>query len=452
MKAKRLLALLVAVMLLVLPAQAAGTPSAWAQAELVDASVLGLLAADEPDDLQQPVTAEKLAALTAAVGARLDGWGLEKDAGFVPIEGPEDATRAAVITALYNAIRAYELPEGIAEGENPVAALQALGAVRGYEDGRVQEERLCTAEEAIVMAARCVTALSDALGTGSHGWLWRAEKDGTVVYLLGTVHVDRDTIYPFGQQLRQALAQSDRLVLEVDFGDVEDMNAYAAMQSYSDGTTLADHVSPELYQRTVDTLAEQGIGEEVTSTVKPWAVAILLTALSANGADLETATQAVAMDMYVYEAALAAGKDIEQIEGYSYQGAMFDSLSPEYQEAYLAAALDSFDLVQSGQAVGTEEDPYDLWTSQWAAGDVEGFAQSYDKDAYIGTGDELMIKMFEERDANMGQYVRDILDSGEQGTTLVAVGAGHMIGETGIVQQLLDAGYSVTALSVAVQN
>ena len=450
MKAKRLFALIVAVMILVLPARAAGTPSPWATAELVDARALGLTAADEPDDLQAPVTEEKLASLTAVIDARLSGWGLEKDAGFTPADVPEGSSRGAVMAALYNAICAYALPDGVVEGGDAVEALQSLGVVRGYEDGRVQEDRACTAEEAIVMAARCVTALSDALGTGSNGWLWRAEKDGAVVYLLGTVHVDRENIYPFGPQLRKIMAESDRLVLEVDFGDVEGMNDYAAMQVYTDGTTLSDHISPELYERTVNVLGGQGITEEVVSAVKPWAAATLLTALTANDADLEAAVQAVAIDMYVYESALAAGKAIEQIEGYAYQGGIFDSLSPEYQEAYLAAALDSFELAQSGGAAEEPEDPYALWAAQFAAGDIDGFSQSYDKDAYIGTGDELMTKLFDERDDNMTAYVRQLLDSGEKATTLVAVGAGHMIGETGIVQQLLDAGYNVTSFSAAI--
>ena len=269
MKWKRLAALIVAVMLLALPAQAAGTPSSWAEAELVDAGVLGLLAASEQDDLQSPVSEEKLASLTAAIDARLRGWGLEKDAGFTPADAPEGSSRGAVMAALYNAACAYALPDGVAEGDDAVEALQSLGVVRGYEDGQVQEERACTTEEAVVMAARCITALSDALETGARGWLWRAERDGTVVYLLGTVHVDRDNIYPFGPQLRKIMEESDRLVLEVDFGDAEGMNAYAAMQVYADGTTLADHVSPELYERTVDVLGGQGITEDVVSAVKP---------------------------------------------------------------------------------------------------------------------------------------------------------------------------------------
>ena len=62
--------------------------------------------------------------------------------------------------------------------------------------------------------------------------------------------------------------------------------------------------------------------------------------------------------------------------------------------------------------------------------------------------DELNSKLFGERDDNMSAYVKNLLDAQDGTTSLVVVGAGHMIGETGIVQQLLDAGYTVAPVPV----
>ena len=44
------------------------------------------------------------------------------------------------------------------------------------------------------------------------------------------------------------------------------------MQVYSDGTTLKDHIDPELYQEVVDALAPLGMPEEQVAQYKPWSV------------------------------------------------------------------------------------------------------------------------------------------------------------------------------------
>ena len=45
----------------------------------------------------------------------------------------------------------------------------------------------------------------------------------------------------------------------------------------------------------------------------------------------------MAIDLYVNAKAVNAGIDIGAVETYAFQGQIFDTLSPEYQEQYLAA-------------------------------------------------------------------------------------------------------------------
>ena len=50
----------------------------------------------------------------------------------------------------------------------------------------------------------------------------------------------------------------------------------------------------------------------------------------------------------------------------------------------------------------------------------------------------LHYKLFDSRNNDMTRKVAAMLDSG--GTWFVVVGAGHLVGDTGIVQQLADSG------------
>ena len=59
------------------------------------------------------------------------------------------------------------------------------------------------------------------------------------------------------------------------------------------------------------------------------------------------------------------------------------------------------------------------------------------------TTDELNSKLFEGRDPNMIAWADRYLKQDGAHTGLMTVGAGHMIGKTGVVQGLKDLGYTV---------
>ena len=62
--------------------------------------------------------------------------------------------------------------------------------------------------------------------------------------------------------------------------------------------------------------------------------------------------------------------------------------------------------------------------------------------------DELNRKLFEGRDPNMVAWADRYLKQTGSHTGLLTVGAGHMVGGTGIVQGLKDLGYAVEAVPV----
>ncbi|MPN16800.1 hypothetical protein SDC9_164147 [bioreactor metagenome] len=89
----------------------------------------------------------------------------------------------------------------------------------------------------------------------------------------------------------------------------------------------------------------------------------------------------------------------------------------------------------------------------WKSRDIASFSASYDKDAYLSSSDELVAQLYNKRDPVMIQFAADLLSgktgagSGEHQTVILVVGAGHMIGETGIVQGLRGLGYTVEEVS-----
>ena len=443
---KKALAGLLSAALLALPTLAAEPQqlSPWAVSELADSYALGLVDDSYTTYIQSPVTMEQLESMTKVVADKLAVLELDQrtadTAGLVV-----DTTRGGVMNALYQEAAAYDLP-GVEEG--PEAFLTGLGVVQG-DGASLAAERTCTYQEAMVMTNRLILAIYDGQDAGSKGLLWKATNGDNTLYLLGTIHLDRDNVYPLHKSLRDAIQASEEVIFELDLNDQEGIALLQSLQTYQDGTTLADHISPELYQRVQAAATALGMAPNGLDAYKPWALASTLSTLSMQ--DDTTGSNAMAIDLYVNAAAVNAGKAIGAVETYAFQGGIFDGLSPEYQESYLDSALAGFESTLSGAATSPEigealqaqEEILSAMFAAWKDRDPEAFSKVYDKAAIINSTDELNSKLFTERDPGMIEAAAGYLETEGSHTYFMAVGAGHMVDPGGIVSGLRELGYTV---------
>ncbi len=101
-------------------------------------------------------------------------------------------------------------------------------------------------------------------------------KEGQQMWLLGSIHVgDARTDY-LPQEIYDALDSSDALAVEFDVQEYEqddlpedEMAQLAQMYIYLDGTTVKDHISPELYGKTVKLLKASGGYSSTLLMMKP---------------------------------------------------------------------------------------------------------------------------------------------------------------------------------------
>ena len=452
---KKLLTLLLALGLLgsTVPVLAAEEPQAepipaWAYGEVADIYAMGLAGDEIYTDHSKPVTQEQLDKMTQVAADKLALLGVEQrsNAGSFVL----DTTRGGVLNALYMEALPYAFA-GVDAG--PVEFLSSLGVVHG-DGADLALDRPCTLLEAACFADRMILALYDQQNAGSLGLLWKAEGNGNTLYLLGSIHTDRGNLYPFHKQLRDIITGVELAAFELDFNSQEGIDEFTAMQVYSDGTTLKDHIDPELYQEVVKALTSLGTPEEQVAQFKPWALANTFTALSML--DETSSDNAMALDLYVSAKASNLGTQVEGIETYAFQGKIFDDLSDEYQENYLAMTLSMYLGMDAAEGLSEEEkaeyeaalkeqdEAVDRWMEQWKTRDTEAFANDYPKDVIqSNTTDELNSKLFEGRDPNMIAWADRYLKQDGAHTGLMTVGAGHMIGKTGVVQGLKDLGYTV---------
>lgn len=422
-------------------------PDLWAYEYFADGYALGLVDDNMGQYIQSPVTQAQLDAVKALVANKLALLGMEQraaeDAPLVT-----DLTRGGVLNALYQCCADYAM-EGVEAG--PIPFLQGLGVVRGVPGGDLALGYPCTYQEAMTFAVRLIWAAYDANNAGSRGLLWKAEGNGNTLYLLGTIHVDRDNVYPFHGSLRAALASSRAVFLELDMNDQAGMAEFAAMQMYSDGTTLKDHISAELYAQTVGMFAMLGLSEGQVALYKPWALANTLSTLLTQD---ESTASAMAIDSYVNAFAVNSFKPVGGVETYALQGGIFDTLSAEYQEEYLASNVAILRAALTGQGTGGEDAEaaaaaeeqqrmLDAMMDAWKSGDAAAFETAYGKGTVLESDDELSARLFTDRDPNMIAAAARLLETEGENIFFLAVGAGHMVDPGGIVSGLRALGYTV---------
>ncbi|URN95546.1 MAG: TraB/GumN family protein [Candidatus Pristimantibacillus lignocellulolyticus] len=275
----------------------------------------------------------------------------------------------------------------------------------------------------------------------SKGYIWKVEKDGVEVHLLGSIHMGDEKMYPLRDEIEQAFDNSDHLVVEVNIAEGPDEKTAAeiqAMQVYSDGTTLKDHVSAETYARLQSFLVELDLPTNSYDTFKPWAIYLDM----ANYVSLSSGYQGgLGIDMYYLSRAQLANKPILELESYKSQLNIFDSYSKELQEQQVNEVLDGiFGITETTAETDTS---LDALANLWIQGDDAGLEELV---ASVEESPELYEKLLTNRHTGMLEKIEGYLGNEKKESYFVVVGYLHMLGKDGLITQLKEKGYTVTRI------
>lgn len=269
-------------------------------------------------------------------------------------------------------------------------------------------------------------------------WEVRAKEGNGKLYLLGSIHVGNDDFYPLNDVIERAYNNSDVLAVECDISTMlQSPNLSELMEKmmYTDGTTLKDHISPELYTQTYTAMKKYGLNLELFETMKPFALSSTI-----QGFQLEEWGYASdsGIDMYFLKKAHKEGKKIIEIESLEYQYDLLSGFSDEIQELMLKTTLED---EQYGKEV------IDELIAVWVSGDAAAMEALLNEEDDSLSDEEKVIyaeynkALLDDRNMGMVQRAEEYLAEGQ--TTFFVVGSAHLVGETGLVKQLKDKGYRV---------
>ena len=264
-------------------------------------------------------------------------------------------------------------------------------------------------------------------------FLWKVTGGNGVVFLFGTVHVGKKDLYPLASVIEDSFKQSDILVEEID--PANSLESLRLAQDiikggmYPAGDSIANHLTEETRARLTEYAKAGQLGADYTRA-KPWLLSLMIIQhqLKEMGFD-----PSKGLDQHFMQEARDTHKAIEALETADSQLRMFSSFSDELQDQLLLTTL--LDASEATEIV-------DRTLEAWSSGNTEAMDELINRDVRDHPVlQPLMETMFYERNDAMARKIEKFLETGK--TYFVAVGAGHLVGERGIVNQLRRKDYTV---------
>ncbi len=260
------------------------------------------------------------------------------------------------------------------------------------------------------------------------GLLWKIEAGGLQPsYLFGTIHSDDPRVTKLPKAVKQAFDRSGSFTMEL-IADGAGIVAMAEAMFFNDGRTLESVLGKTLYAETRAALLEQGLPTRGIEKKKPWAIIMTLsTPRPRSGLFLDLALQVKATFQE---------KPTYGLESMQEQIAVFDGMPIPDQIKLLKEMLRIHRQVK---------EQLEELVQAYLARDLARLMKIVhkfkpDDDRVYRT---MMDRLLTKRNKIMAERMKTRL---QEGNAFVAIGAGHLPGEQGVLHLLELSGYRVTAV------
>ncbi|MBM7095020.1 MULTISPECIES: TraB/GumN family protein [Alteribacter] len=269
----------------------------------------------------------------------------------------------------------------------------------------------------------------------SRGIFYEVTHGEKTVYLLGSIHIGSEELYPLNDEIEEAFESSSAAAFEIDFNELSDermMELATEAGMLGPGEELQDYITEEEFKRLAFLLRPFGVSSDDLSQFKPWYVQEFLLSIVSMTAGY---SPELGIDMHFLERASDDGKEIIGLETAESQLAVQETLTLDTQGEMLSETLEEYD------ELGDEL--LELM-AMWRLGDHESLTElRYAEDDAPEDYQEYIRMLTDDRDRAMTDKISEFLESGEHDTYFVVVGAIHLLGENSITDLLEQRGYDV---------
>lgn len=280
-----------------------------------------------------------------------------------------------------------------------------------------------------------------ALHPYAEGNIYRATKADSTVTVVGTLHLPDPRHAATVEALRPVVESADLLILEASSEAQAGIQMMTAtnpeMFFLTEGPTLIDLLSEEEWASLNDQLGAYGIPGFMAAKFQPWFLGMTLAVPPCALGDIQQGKKG--LDMLIEAVAKDANVPIAELDD-----------------------IDALMALLSGDPLDEQIEGLRMWLSMKVEGDaemttmVERYFQGKAREAVeysrlmleeknipVELFDEMIEELLEKRNAAWEPKIIDLVEGKD---TVIAVGAGHLSGESGVLKALERAGYTITRL------
>lgn len=279
----------------------------------------------------------------------------------------------------------------------------------------------------------------------AEGLIWTATKDSAAITVVGTMHIYDARLKDLRTKLAKTITGADLVMLEATPEEEAKLQNLITTDPgrlfIVDGPTLPELVDEETWQLIASAASERGIPSFMAAKMQPWYLSLTLAVPSCAMSDMMQGVRG--LDHMIMQDAEAAGVPMQAVEPYTtlfdlFEEDSFDEqidmlrasmLVPDLQEQMFVAMLDRYFAEDIGR----------LWEmSRIAMSDVPDL-DPVEANAMF---DEMEDALLKTRNRNWIPVITEASETHDN--ILLAVGAGHLIGNEGVLRLLENEGWTIT--------
>ncbi|WP_170400582.1 TraB/GumN family protein [Ruegeria arenilitoris] len=274
---------------------------------------------------------------------------------------------------------------------------------------------------------------------GNH---WIATKGDTVLHLIGTLHLSDPRMDAIVERLTPTLSQADAFYFEVTRDEMDAWEQELALDPspilITSGPTLIDLLPDEAWTALSSAMAERGIPSWMGAKMRPWFLGMTLAMPACLLGNPEASR---GLDARLTELAEEHGIPQFSLESIEELMAMFEIHTIEEQAESLARMANAYgnsddQMVTMANAYFDENHAHSIELGRIMARKYSGMSPEVFDEEWGAFEQHLLI----ERNNNWMPHILSIQDQ----TAVIAVGAGHLSDTYGLLNQLQQAGYTLT--------
>ena len=260
--------------------------------------------------------------------------------------------------------------------------------------------------------------------------IWKIQKNDEIIYLGGTIHLLRAKDYPLPIEYEKAYQNANSIYFETDLQTLENPAMQKTILShmlYKNGKKLSNVLSPKVYQALKEHAQSRGLNLQQFDGFKPAMILLSLTVIELQRMDIN----ASGVDKYYLNKSLKDKKHIGQLESVQTHMNYMASMGQGNEDNLIIQSLKDFKETKT---------KFLSMIKAWREGENETLYNLFVIDMKKNTP-QLYKSILVERNNNWMPVLKSLFKNNK--TEFVLVGAAHLVGEDGLLQQFKNQGFSV---------